>query len=43
MDIGQYNDGLRGGKIRVRAKVAQIDKNTSVIREIPFPMLPLLL
>ena len=36
MDIGQYNDGLRGGKIRVRAKVAQIDKNTLVIREIPF-------
>ena len=36
MDIGQYNDGLRGGKIRVRAKVSQIDKNTLVIREIPF-------
>ena len=36
MDIGQYNDGLRGGKIRVRAKVSQIDKNTLVVREIPF-------
>ena len=36
MDIGQYNDGLRGGKIRVRAKVSQVDKNTLVIREIPF-------
>ena len=36
MDIGQYNDGLRGGKIRVRAKVSQLDKNTLVIREIPF-------
>ena len=36
MDIVQYNDGLRGGKIRVRAKVSQIDKNTLVVREIPF-------
>ena len=36
MDVGQYNDGLRGGKIRVRAKVTQLDKNTLVIRQIPF-------
>ncbi|MGB2185013.1 MAG: DNA gyrase subunit A, partial [Flavobacteriaceae bacterium] len=36
MDVGQYSDGLRGGKIRVRAKVAQLDKNTLVIRQIPF-------
>ena len=36
MDIGQYNDGLRGGKIRVRAKVSQLDKNTLIIRQIPF-------
>ena len=36
MDIGQYNDGLRGGKIRVRSKVSQLDKNTLIIREIPF-------
>jgi topoisomerase-4 subunit A len=36
MDVGQYNDGARGGKIRVRAKIAQLDKNTLVISEIPF-------
>ncbi len=36
MDIGQYNDGARGGKIRVRAKISQLDKNTLVISEIPF-------
>ena len=36
MDIGQYNDGLRGGKIRVRSKVSQLDKNTLIIRQIPF-------
>ena len=36
MDVGQYNDGVRGGKIRVRAKIAQLDKNTLVISEIPF-------
>jgi topoisomerase-4 subunit A len=36
MDISNYNDGLRGGKVRVRAKVSQLDKNTLVITEIPF-------
>ncbi|GBF19785.1 MULTISPECIES: DNA gyrase/topoisomerase IV subunit A [Arenibacter] len=36
IDISNYNDGLRGGKIRVRAKIQQIDKNTLVIREIPY-------
>lgn len=36
MDVGQYNDGSRGGKIRVRAKISQLDKNTLVISEIPF-------
>lgn len=36
MDVGQYNDGARGGKIRVRAKISQLDKNTLVITEIPF-------
>ena len=36
MDVGQYNDGARGGKIRVRAKISQLDKNTLVISEIPF-------
>lgn len=36
MDVTNYNDGLRGGKVRVRAKVSQFDKNTLVITEIPF-------
>ncbi|WP_456866867.1 DNA gyrase/topoisomerase IV subunit A [Galbibacter sp. BG1] len=36
MDITNYNDGLRGGKIRVRARISQYDKNTLAISEIPF-------
>jgi topoisomerase-4 subunit A len=36
MDADNYNDGLRGGKIRVRARIAQVDKQTLVINEIPF-------
>ena len=35
-DFSNYNDGNRGGKVRVRAKISQIDKNTLVITEIPF-------
>ena len=35
-DVSNYNDGLRGGKVRVRAKISQLDKNTLVINEIPF-------
>ncbi|WCO03276.1 DNA gyrase/topoisomerase IV subunit A [Psychroserpens ponticola] len=35
-DFSNYNDGLRGGKVRVRAKISQLDKNTLVITEIPF-------
>jgi len=34
-DFTQYNDGLRGGKIRVRARIRQEDKRTLVIHEIP--------
>ncbi len=36
IDVSNYNDGYRGGKIRVRAKIAQLDKQTLVITEIPF-------
>lgn len=36
MDVSNYNDGLRGGKVRVRAKISQLDKNKLVITEIPF-------
>lgn len=35
-DITNYNDGLRGGRVRVRAKISQLDKNTLVVKEIPF-------
>ena len=35
-DITNYNDGLRGGRVRVRAKIGQLDKNTLVITQIPF-------
>ncbi len=35
-DFSNYNDGLRGGKVRVRARISQRDKNTLVITEIPF-------
>jgi topoisomerase-4 subunit A len=36
IDVSNYNDGLRGGKIRIRAKITQQDKNTLVINEIPY-------
>ncbi len=36
IDVTNYNDGLRGGKIRVRAKISQQDKNTLVVNEIPY-------
>ena len=36
IDVTNYNDGCRGGKIRVRARINQLDKNTLVIKEIPF-------
>ncbi|WP_405382126.1 DNA gyrase/topoisomerase IV subunit A [Maribacter sp. LLG6340-A2] len=36
IDVTNYNDGLRGGKVRVRAKISQFDKNILVINEIPY-------
>ena len=36
IDITNYNDGLRGGKVRVRAKIDALNRNTLVIREIPY-------
>lgn len=36
IDINNYNDGQRGGNVRVRAKITQQDKRTLVITEIPF-------
>jgi len=35
-DISRYNDGIRGGAIRVRARINKLDKKTLVINEIPF-------
>ncbi|MDR0619491.1 MAG: DNA gyrase/topoisomerase IV subunit A [Bacteroidales bacterium] len=36
MDISNYADGMRGGRVRVRAKIEMLDKKTLVIKEIPF-------
>jgi topoisomerase IV subunit A len=36
IDISRYNDGQRGGVVKVRAKIEKIDKKTLVITEIPF-------
>ena len=36
MDVSAYNDGARGGRVRVRAKITQVDKATLCITEIPF-------
>jgi len=36
VDVSNYNDGLRGGKIKVRAKINQVNKNTLMITQIPF-------
>jgi len=35
-DVSGYNDGMRGGRVRVRAKINQLDKQTLVITQIPF-------
>lgn len=35
-DVSNYNEGQRGGKIRVRAKIEERDKKTLAITEIPF-------
>jgi len=35
-DMSDYNDGLRGGRIKVRAKIEKFDSKTLVIREIPY-------
>jgi topoisomerase IV subunit A len=36
MDASNYNDGKRGGKIRVRAIIEEVDKKTLVIKSVPF-------
>ncbi len=36
IDVGKYNDGQRGGSLKVRAKIEKLDNKTLAIREIPF-------
>ena len=36
IDVRSYNDGERGCKVQVRAKITQLDKKTLVITEIPY-------
>ncbi len=36
VDVSNYQDGHRGGKIRVRAKIEEFDKKTLIIKDIPF-------
>ena len=36
IDVSKYNDGGRGGKVRIRAKIKKIDNKTLVITELPF-------
>ncbi len=36
IDVSRYNDGQRGGIVKVRAKIEKLDNKTVVIREIPF-------
>ena len=36
IDVSRYNDGQRGGVLKVRAKIEKLDSKTLVIREIPF-------
>ena len=36
IDVSRYNDGLRGGVVKVRAKISKIDKRTLAITEIPY-------
>jgi topoisomerase-4 subunit A len=36
IDVGKYNDGKRGGSVKVRAKISKLDNKTLVISEIPY-------
>ena len=36
IDVSKYNDGQRGGVLKVRAKIEKLDSKTLVIREIPY-------
>ncbi len=36
IDVSKYNDGQRGGAVKVRARIEKIDKKTLIVKEIPF-------
>lgn len=36
IDVTDYNDGLRGGKVRIRAAIEEMDSKTLVIKDIPY-------
>ena len=36
IDVAKYNDGQRGGTVKIRARIEKLDQKTLVIREIPF-------
>ena len=36
IDVGNYNDGARGGKVRVRARIEEVDKKTIAIKDVPY-------
>ncbi|MDR1881673.1 MAG: DNA gyrase/topoisomerase IV subunit A [Prevotella sp.] len=36
IDVGKYNDGERGGSVKVRAKISKLDNKTLVINDIPY-------
>jgi len=36
VDVSNYNQGMKGGKIRCRAKIEELDKKTLIIKDIPY-------
>ena len=36
IDVSRYNDGARGGSVKIRSRILKVDKNTLSITEIPF-------
>lgn len=36
IDVSNYNDGMRGGKVRVRARIEEVDKKTIAIKDVPY-------
>ena len=36
IDVNNYNDGARGGKVRVRARIEELDKKTILIKDVPY-------